>query len=88
MPTKRRSPKERSLSPEAFAAFKAGDEHALSAAIGQKPWEDSPLDAGPNPPAGYDDEFRLAIWRKARGIRLALQAGLRKKPAGESAGGQ
>ena len=80
MPVKRRAPKSRiNLSPEAYAAFEAGDEEALRAAIGQKPWEISPFDAGPKP-APYDDtEWRLPYWRKAREIRLELMRGIRRK---------
>jgi hypothetical protein len=88
MPVKRRVPKERlTLPPEAYAAFEAGDEKALRAAIGQKPWEDSPLEAGPKPPYWYKDEYKVAIWRKARGIRLALMRGLREKAADSFDGG-
>src|SRR3954470_15916959 len=66
MPVKRRAPKERlSLPPEAYTAFEAGDEAALRAAIGQKPWEDSPLQAGAKPTYCYRDEYKLALWRKA-----------------------
>jgi|tagenome__1003787_1003787.scaffolds.fasta_scaffold20795876_2 hypothetical protein len=82
MPVKRRTPKSRiNLSPEAYAAFEAGDKSALRAAIGQKAWEMSPLAAGPTPPSWYRDEYWIAIWRKARDIRLELMRGLRRNPA-------
>jgi len=63
MPVKRRVPKERlTLPPEAYAAFEAGDEKALRAAIGQKPWEDSPLEAP------------LLVQRRVQGGDLAQSA--------------
>ena len=54
MPVKRRRSKARTmtLTPEAFAAFDAGDEHSLRRALGLPPWHASPLDndlAGPPP---------------------------------------
>lgn len=47
MPVKRRLPKSREhrVTPEAIAAFEAGDYHGLHRALGLRPWEESPLPA-------------------------------------------
>ncbi len=74
MPTKRQR-KTRKLAsritPAAVAAFKAGDERALYEAIGQRPWEYSPLDVddGPSPRPVHAE-----LWTKAQELRAALEA--------------
>ena len=54
MPIKRRVAKVRNdrITPEAIAAFRAGDELALHRALNLRPWQPSPIVVdGPNPPA-------------------------------------
>lgn len=53
MPVKKRNAKVRAhrITPEAVAAFKAGDSMALDRALGLRPWEPSPLETDdPEPP--------------------------------------
>ncbi|MES2001578.1 MAG: hypothetical protein V4444_04615 [Pseudomonadota bacterium] len=74
MPAKRRVSKVRDhrITDAAVAAFKANDEEALSWALGQKPWEYSPLEAEGECPHG--PMHQQAHWAKAKELRAALEA--------------
>jgi hypothetical protein len=67
MPTKRRTPKTRDhpITPEAVAAYRAGDALALHRALNLKPWTASPLDAGGacpwSPGSGGAETWQLAV---------------------------
>lgn len=73
MATKRtlrtRNQKQR-ITPEAVRAFHDGDYGRLHAALGLKPWEESPLWVGDERP----DYMRLDAWRKAKRLRDELQS--------------
>ena len=78
MPTKRKRTTRKAgdhISEAAIAAYRAGDRNALCFAIGQAPWEFSPLDVyeGP-PPAWIVRPDRLEYWAKALEMRRALEA--------------
>lgn len=74
MPIKRRTAKVRPhrITPEAIAAFCAGDRLALHAALGLRPWMPSPLEANGESPwpvgtAGHQ------FWCLARELRTELE---------------
>lgn len=77
MPVKRRVAKTHShrITPEAIAAFRAGDHTALNRALGIRPWETCPLDAypGPCPSRCKNDPYRVADWRQAQQLRRELE---------------
>lgn len=77
MPIKKRIAKGRAhrLTADATDAFGAGDVLALHAALGLRPWQPSPLDAGtPNPPAwAHPGTGWTAAWPLARELRLRLE---------------
>jgi hypothetical protein len=64
------------ISPEAIAAYEAGDDRALDAALGLRPWEVSPLrvDQGPGPggPTAW-----AASWPKAQQVQREIEKALR-----------
>jgi hypothetical protein len=71
MPTKRRAPKraEHPITPEAVAAFIAGDSVALHRALGLRPWQDSPLGVGDwKRPAWFNE----ADWNLQQALRAEL----------------
>ena len=74
MPTKRRTPKraEHAITPEAVAAYRAGDAMRLHRLLGLKPWMESPLRAiGECPwPAGSGGE---ATWPLIVALRSELE---------------
>jgi hypothetical protein len=77
MPTKRRVEKTRPhrITPEALAAFDAGDHMRLHRALGLRPWQPSPLEAsdGPSPwPAGSSG---AVAWAPVCDLRGKLDAG-------------
>ena len=65
MPVKRRKSKMKALqlTPEAFAAFDAGDKNALRRALKLPHWHASPLDTNLAGPASYGPETCWAISR-------------------------
>jgi hypothetical protein len=76
MPTKRaplkREQRQR-VTPEAIAAFAAGDWSALHDALALKPWQQSPLHAvTPEPPDSITSEFYREDWRAAHELRREL----------------
>ena len=76
MPAKRRTAKKRqSVTAEAVEAFRAGDWKALYFAIGQRPWEPSPLETWqPDPPEWANDGTAWSqAWPKMHALRLQLQ---------------
>lgn len=75
MPAKRSNPKQREnrITPEAVAAFHAGDWMALHRALGLRPWEVSPLDAGREPPLRDAMSMRSLTWSKAKALRDLLE---------------
>ena len=80
MPTKRRLSRRAGgiVTPAAVEAYRSGDERALCFAIGQAPWEFTPLEVeGPTPPAWLDDRpDRHQYWAKAWALRCELDAAL------------
>lgn len=72
MPTKRRTAKSREhrITPEALAAFKAGDSIRLHRALGLRPWQPSPLEADtgpvPWPPRPVSASIRLSRTSRLR----------------------
>jgi hypothetical protein len=85
MPTKRtpiNRATRRRISPKAVAAFKAKDEVELHRALGLKPWEASPLDAGPRAscpwPSGTGG---FVTWGQAQALRAALEAAVKAENA-------
>ncbi|MEQ1953601.1 hypothetical protein [Mesorhizobium sp. CN2-181] len=74
MPLKRRAGKRRSLvTAAAIEAFRAGDRMALFFAIGQKPWEPSPLEVWqPEPPEWASKNAWTEAWPKMYALRLEL----------------
>jgi hypothetical protein len=80
MPVKRRVAKLKAhrITEAAIAAFKAGAWLDLQRALGLKPWEMSPLDAGPTPPSWRkttDD------WQQAVELRQALEDAVKGGPS-------
>ncbi|MGE4254823.1 MAG: hypothetical protein AB7E84_06370 [Xanthobacteraceae bacterium] len=66
MPTRRtpinRSPQRR-ITPEAVAAFRAGDSDALGRALRLRPWEyPGPLDVTDSEPCPYPPGSTAAVW--------------------------
>lgn len=77
MPVKRRRPKVKRppLTPEAFAAYEAGDEAALCVALGLKPWMWNPMKtAGEMPRYLENNDWHARLWREARALRDELEA--------------
>ena len=77
MPVKRRQPKQlqHRITPEAVAAFRAGDWMDLHHALDLKPWEASPIDATTAAPPPYPHHG----WEQARELRLQLIAAAKSK---------
>jgi hypothetical protein len=81
MPVKRRvaKVKENRITPEAVAAYRAGDYHALHRALGLKPWEASPLPSSvtllgvEDGPAPSGNTAWAASWAKAQELRRELE---------------
>jgi hypothetical protein len=77
MPTKRRIAKGRDnrITPEALAAFAAGDWMGLHQALGLRPWQPSPLDTvTPQPPAYARHRPLADAWPLAFELRCKLEA--------------
>ena len=80
MPTKRtKVARHLRITPDAVAAYRAGDIEALDIALGKIPFSDpSPLEADTDqPPAGVMDTPGLCwrkAWPEARALRLKLEA--------------
>ncbi len=77
MPTKRtpiRRGARTRITPEAVAAYQAGDGAALHGLLGLKPWEASPLDAK-TWKCPYDDDSTAyaGSWQQARELRGQLE---------------
>jgi hypothetical protein len=79
MPVKRRVAKVREyrITPEAVAAFRAGDDTALCRLLGIRPWQASPLDATGPLPAWATDGPYAASWETARQLRYELEKAAR-----------
>lgn len=78
MPVKRRIAKVRDhrVTPEAIAAFRAGDERGLHAALGLRPWEASPLDVVNPYPVGTAYARSLQHFRDLHAdLRMAAGGG-------------
>ena len=77
MPTKRtpiNRATRRRISPRAVASFKATDEVELHCALGLKPFEASPLDAGPRTECPWSEGTAgFATWGQAQALRAALE---------------
>lgn len=83
MPVKRRVSKIKAgrITPEAVAAYKAGDCMGLHRALGLRPWNLSPLPASISPlgvdqgapPEWMTDEGQRADWREAQELQRALE---------------
>jgi hypothetical protein len=77
MPVKRRVAKVKShrITPEAVAAFKAGDDTTLRLFLGIRPWQASPLDAiGPAPAwatGDYADSWAVARELRAQFLKAS-----------------
>jgi len=80
MPVKLRKPKQKAhrVTPEAVAAFKAGDYQSLHRALGLKPWEPSPLPVSVTA-LGVDQgeppkwELHPDAWRQAQVLQRELE---------------
>lgn len=75
MPVKKRSAKVRPhrITPDAIAAFKAGDVSALHLALKLGPWVPSPLDVEPDEPSPYPAGTGGAeYWPLAQELRREL----------------
>ena len=81
MPSKRRVTKSREyrITPEALAAFKAGDSIRLHRALGLRPWQPSPLDADDGPPPWPPGSSGREFWPLACDLRAELVAALQQK---------
>jgi hypothetical protein len=80
MPTKRRRLTNRQISipPAAIEAWRIGDFSALRAALGIKPWQESPFHVdGPEPPAWvhYKDLWRWSWELRCRLIEVSGEPG-------------
>ncbi|WP_189375237.1 MULTISPECIES: hypothetical protein [unclassified Mesorhizobium] len=66
----------RRISPDAVAAFRAGDHQALATALGLLPWQPNPLDVdAPLPPAWASSGTAWAqAWPEAFSLRQQLEA--------------
>ena len=81
MPTKRRITKGRKhrITPEAMAAFRAGDWMGLHRALDLRPWQPSPLDVDkPDPPSYAKSGLWADAWPVAFDLRLKLECDLSK----------
>lgn len=68
------------ITAEAIEAYQAGDERRLHRALGLKPWDASPLDAGVLEPFPHDPSLCMAqSWATIRELRLLLEAANEKK---------
>ena len=76
MPTKRRTAKSREhrITPEALAAFKAGDSIRLHRALGLRPWQPSPLEADTGPVPWPPGSSGAVSWALACDLRAKLEA--------------
>jgi len=77
MPVKLRHPKQREhrITPEAIAAWRAGNWMALQRALGLRPWQVNPLDADePEPPHDRPGGPWRDSWPLARALRGKLEA--------------
>ena len=83
MPIKRRVPKCRQrVTPEAVAAFVAGDWRGLYRALGLRPWQAHPLDVdGPRP--DWARGIQAESWDQALALRAELQAAAKVRRGGE-----
>jgi hypothetical protein len=78
MPIKRRLAKgiTHRITPEAIAAFGAGDWMALHRALGLAPWQVSPLDTDTPLPPAWASQCSATVWagawQTARDLRQAL----------------
>ena len=72
MPVKRRKSKMRAhqLTPEAFAAFDAGDKYTLRRCLKLPPRHASPLDTDLAGPALYGDETLMSNQTRAAGLEI------------------
>jgi len=72
MPAKRRTPKNRDhpITPDAVAAYRAGDWLRLHRTLGLRPWQGSPLDAKGARPRWWAE----ADWNLAAELREELEA--------------
>ena len=83
MPVKKRSPKVRPhrITPDAIAAFEAGDGSALHLALGLGPWVPSPLEVHPDEPSPWPAGSGGAeYWPLAVELRRELMAAGAKMP--------
>ena len=80
MPIKKRSAKSKPhrITPEAIAAFVAGDYIALHRALGLAPWQCSPLDADDGPSPWPTGTVGADSWPLARALRDELRAAVGK----------
>ena len=63
------------VTPEAVAAYKAGDYVALHLALGLKPWEQSPLHVHEKPEPSRDSPYAwVKSWWKITRLRRVLEA--------------
>jgi hypothetical protein len=68
------------VTPEAVAAFQAGDRREVSRLLQLKPWETNPLDADVDaPPWRSDGTTRALMWSQAVALRKALESVAHKK---------
>jgi hypothetical protein len=76
MPVKRRQPEHRlhRITPDAVAAFTAGDRAALHRALGLPPWVPSPLRVGDGPCPWSPGTMGHETWPLAEELRDALIA--------------
>ena len=87
MPVKRRVQKSRAhrITPEAVAAFTAGDHCALHRALGLKPWEASPVDPNiEHLEAPMGGQAWRESWPRAQALRKELEKACGKRGARSS----
>jgi hypothetical protein len=90
MPTKRRRLTNRQISipPAAIEAWRIGDKRALDAALGIKPWQESPFYADdPEPPSWMTRQDSIDDWAHAWEMRCRLIA-VAGEPGGVGRHGQ
>lgn len=73
MPAKKRTAKVKAhrITPDAVAAYRAGDAMALHAALGLRPWQPSPLDVAGGNPYGPSSGW-TASWELVTELRDVL----------------
>jgi hypothetical protein len=64
------------ITPEAVAAYEAGDDRALAAALGLRPWEVSPLRVHQGAPPGGPTAW-AASWPRAQQLQREIEKALR-----------